>query len=144
MNDSESPAASRPYGLAALKTASLIGGLVVLSAWAFELHTARAVTGWNGYLLGGFALSALSVAVYAWRFNRVLRIAGIELPLLATLRMQLLALFYHFFVPFSAGADLTRFAKLRALAPEHGPEVVRSFARANLPRPRPVFVSADK
>lgn len=104
--------------LAPLKTGLLLAGLALIGAWALEAHppVSGAARAW--LLAAGLVPALGAMLLYALRFRAVLRVAQVDLDVVTTLRMQLLALFFHCFVPLSAGADLTRFARLRALLPE--------------------------
>lgn len=104
----------------AAKAAVLLAGLAVIVGWAWQAHAPFAAAPRPWLLAAGTLPAFAAMLVYAQRFRHVLRFAAIELALGTTLRMQLLALFFHCFVPLSAGADLTRFARLRALVPARG------------------------
>ncbi|MGR8920164.1 MAG: lysylphosphatidylglycerol synthase domain-containing protein [Gammaproteobacteria bacterium] len=103
--------------MAALRALALCGGITVLAVWAYGANPARSADAWSWSLPAGVLLSTLSIVLFALRLRGVLQLADVRLDLVTLLRLQLLALFWHFFVPLSAGADMTRFAVLRRLAP---------------------------
>jgi len=96
-------------------------GIAALVYWASREHSVRFVDAWNAYLLAGVLLSQVSICFFALRFRRVMRVVGLRLSVREALRINALSMFYHFFVPLAAGADVTRYIKLRGLAPERRP-----------------------
>ncbi len=100
-------------GVGYLRFAVLALGLPTLIVWASREQALGWDRGWNESLLAGLVVSQCGLAIYALRFRVVMRIVGIELGWLETLRLIMLALFYQFFVPFSVGADLTKYIKLK-------------------------------
>ena len=101
----------------AMAQAVVLGcGLAVLLVW---IRRERSLVLWDYWLLAGLLLSQLSMVAFGQRFRSVLRLAGLQLGLLETLRILSLAVFYHCFVPLSVGSELTKFLKLRAAAPGH-------------------------
>ncbi|MSQ67228.1 MAG: hypothetical protein EXR83_03400 [Gammaproteobacteria bacterium] len=102
--------------LARARTLLLVCGLSVLLLWAMR---ERALLRWDPQLLVGLLLSQLSMVAFSQRFRAVMRLAGLALGWLETLRILSLAVFYHCFVPLSVGSELTKFLKLRAAAPTH-------------------------
>ena len=101
-----------------LKSLVLLVGVGVLSLWVWRQQTLHFSAGWNFYLLPGAALSLLSFVCFALRFRCVARVVGHQLACIEALRIASFALFGQFVLPFAAGADLTKFAKLRARAPQ--------------------------
>ena len=104
--------------MVALKSLLLLIGLACLFHWAWQERSLESAQRWNAYLLLGVVLSQLAAAIFSLRFRQVMRIVGLHLSVVEALRINTLSMFYQFFVPLSAGADLTKFVKLRALAPE--------------------------
>lgn len=98
--------------LTGIRIAALGSGLPVIVWWAAQ--EAALAGGWDVGLLPGIVLSQLGMVIYALRFRCVMRVVGIDLGLVETLRIATLGLFYQCFVPFAAGADLTKFLKLKA------------------------------
>ncbi len=94
------------------RIAALALGLPLLLWWlAREAALAQVPA---GDLALGVGLSLFSMLLYALRLRRVLAVVGIAVGRRETLRLALLSMFYHCFVPFALGADLTKFVKLRA------------------------------
>lgn len=96
-------------------------GIAALVYWASQEQSVRLADSWNGYLLLGVFLSQISICFFALRFRRVMRVVGLRLSMREALHINALSMFYHFFVPLAAGADVTRYIKLRGLAPERRP-----------------------
>ena len=96
-------------------------GIAALVYRASREHSVRFVDAWNAYLLAGVLLSQVSICFFALRFRRVMRVVGLRLSVREALHINALSMFYHFFVPLAAGADVTRYIKLRGLAPERRP-----------------------
>jgi len=140
--------------LTGIRIAALSCGLPLIVWW-----TAREATlagGWRAGLVPGIVLSQVGMLIYALRFRCVMRLVGIELGVVDTLRIATLGLFYQCFVPFAAGADLTKFLKLKArdhaTAPvaagivlDHliGFAVLASIAAALSAHDRPIALSVD-
>ena len=99
-----------------LKAGALLGGLGMLVHWALE---ERSLVLWDWRLLPGLLLSQLSMLAYAQRLRAVLQIGGITMGFRAALRTTMLSVFWHFFVPLSVGAELTRYNRIRQHAPQH-------------------------
>jgi uncharacterized membrane protein YbhN (UPF0104 family) len=92
--------------------------LVVIGLFAliYNLRTNSSVdiTSKWGLLVGaGFLISQISFYIYSWRFRRVASLMTIQLSAVDSLRLNMQGLFYHFFLPFSAGADFAKFFKLK-------------------------------
>jgi uncharacterized membrane protein YbhN (UPF0104 family) len=92
--------------------------LVVIGLFAliYNLRTNSSIdiTSKWGLLVGaGFLISQISFYVYSWRFRRVASLMAIQLSAVDSLRLNMQGLFYHFFLPFSAGADFAKFFKLK-------------------------------
>jgi len=107
----------------ALFYAKLVGlplGIGVLLYWAAQEETLRQHLAWRRELVTGAVLSMLAMLPLAQRFRLAMRIGGFTLDLAQSLRINALSAFYHFFVPLSIGAELTKFLQLRIVAPEHG------------------------
>jgi len=98
--------------LTGIRIAALGCGLPLIVWWAAQKATLAG--GWHAGLVPGIALSQIGMLVYALRFRSVMRLVGIDLGVVETLRIATLGLFYQCFVPFAAGADLTKFLKLKA------------------------------
>ena len=65
-------------------------------------------------------LSLLAMGPLALRFRHALKVAGFALRAAQSLRINSLSAFYHFFVPLSIGAELTKFVQLKMTHPERG------------------------
>jgi uncharacterized membrane protein YbhN (UPF0104 family) len=92
--------------------------LVVIGLFAliYNLRTNSSIdiTSKWGLLVGaGFLISQISFYIYSWRFRRVASLMTIQLSAVDSLRLNMQGLFYHFFLPFSAGADFAKFFKLK-------------------------------
>ncbi len=96
------------------KAAVMAAGICALGRWALD---ERAVSLWDWALLQGFLVTLASMLCFAQRFRTVMGIGGIRLQLVDALRITTLSVFWHFFVPLSVGAELTRFTRIRAHAP---------------------------
>lgn len=96
-------------------------GVAALCYWASQERSIRPSAGWHGSLLLGVLISQISIYVFALRFRRVMNIVGLRIGVIDSLKIHTLSMFYHFFVPLSIGAEVTKFVKLRAFAPDRGP-----------------------
>jgi len=91
-------------------------GAIVL--WAWQSRPAALAAHWHGLLVPGVLLSLLSLLAYAARFRRVMRMLDLPFTFIDGLRIVSFAVFCQFFVPLGAGAELSKYLKLRGLAPE--------------------------
>jgi len=92
-------------------------GLVTI-AWAAVRHgDSISPKGSIAYLAAALGTLQLSLVIYARRLHFSLATVGIKLQVLPTMRIAMQSLFYFFFVPFSTGAELSRWAKIKAAAP---------------------------
>ena len=115
------PLSSQPRS--ALFYAKLLGlplGIGMLLYWASQEESLRQNLSWRRELVAGIALSTLAMVPLAQRFRLAMRIGGYTLDLAHSLRINALSAFYHFFVPLSIGAELTKFLQLRLVDPERG------------------------
>ena len=92
--------------------------LVVIGLFAliYNLRTNSSIditSKWGLLVGGGFLISQISFYIYSWRFRRVASLMAIQLSAVDSLRLNMQGLFYHFFLPFSAGADFAKFFKLK-------------------------------
>ena len=92
--------------------------LVVIGLFAliYNLSTNSSVditSNWGLLVGAGFLVSQISFYIYSWRFRRVASLMDIQLSAVDSLRLNMQGLFYHFFLPFSAGADFAKFFKLK-------------------------------
>lgn len=110
--------------LAVARSIAIALGVLLLMAWASGEAGLRVEGSWPGALLGGWLLCLLSFTLYAWRFCHSLRVFELALRTGRSLRINLLAMFYQCFLPLAVGADLTRYIKLRGLAPDRRPLVI--------------------
>lgn len=101
-----------------LKTVLVLAGVTALVLWAARQSPLLPGAAWNALLLAGALLSFFSIAAYALRFRHVMRLLDLELGTLESMRIVSFAVFCQFFVPLGAGADLSKYLKLRGLAPE--------------------------
>lgn len=74
-------------------------------------------TGSVGYLAAALCTLQLALLVFARRLHTSLATMGIGLPVGATMRIALQSLFYFFLLPLSTGAELSRWAKIKAASP---------------------------
>ncbi|MGE0483033.1 MAG: lysylphosphatidylglycerol synthase domain-containing protein [Gammaproteobacteria bacterium] len=95
---------------------AVLAGLPLLVVWA--AREAALSAGWHAGLAGGIALSLFSMLFFALRFGVAMRMVGIELGLVETLRIATRSLFYQWFVPFAVGGDVAKFVTLKAR--DHG------------------------
>jgi len=92
-------------------------GLVTI-AWAAIRHgDAISPKGSLAYLVAALGTLQLSLILYAHRLHTSLATVGINLQVVPTMRIAMQSLFYFFFIPFSTGAELSRWAKVKAAAP---------------------------
>jgi len=103
-----------------LKLVLLPLGIGCLLYWAMQEETLRqqARLGWE--LSAGALLSLLAMGPLALRFRHALKVSGFALRAAQSLRINALSAFYHFFVPLSIGAELTKFVQLKMTHPERG------------------------
>lgn len=103
-----------------LKLVLLPLGIGCLLYWAMQEESLRqqARLGWE--LSAGAGLSLLAMGPLALRFRHALKVAGFALRTMQSLRINALSAFYHFFVPLSIGAELTKFVQLKMTHPERG------------------------
>ncbi|HMM76099.1 MAG TPA: lysylphosphatidylglycerol synthase domain-containing protein [Gammaproteobacteria bacterium] len=103
-----------------LKLVLLPLGIGCLLYWATQEETLRqqARLGWE--LSAGALLSLVAMGPLALRFKHALKVAGFALRGAQSLRINALSAFYHFFVPLSIGAELTKFVQLKMTHPERG------------------------
>lgn len=96
-----------------LRIGAILIGIPVLVHWAGQDQA----IGWhdllNRYVAAGALMNVLALVLYAKRFQLILILTGIQVQLVAVARICALSVFYHFFVPFAVGADITKFVKLR-------------------------------
>jgi uncharacterized membrane protein YbhN (UPF0104 family) len=109
-----------------LRTVLVIAGLLLLCRWALAERPGGGAWVWHPGLATGFFASALSFVLFALRFRSVMRIVDLDMPQLVALRISAAAQFYHCFVPLGVGAEVTRFARCRALAPYLSPALMAS------------------
>jgi uncharacterized membrane protein YbhN (UPF0104 family) len=76
-------------------------------------NTTDVTSNWGLWFVTGFFVSQISFYTYSWRFCKVARLMEIQLSGLESLRINIQGLFYHFFLPFSSGADFAKFFKLK-------------------------------
>ena len=96
-----------------IHTTLVVVGLVAL-IYNLSTNSSVDITSNWGILVGaGFLVSQISFYIYSWRFRRVASLMDIQLSAVDSLRVNMQGLFYHFFLPFSAGADFAKFFKLK-------------------------------
>ncbi len=103
-----------------LKLVLLPLGVGCLLYWAAQEQMLRQSARWNWELNLGAALSVFAMAPLALRFKHALKVAGFTLDAKHSLRINALSAFYHFFVPLSLGAELTKFIQLKTALAERG------------------------
>ena len=87
-------------------------------AWAATHHAdSIAPKGSTAYLIGALCTLQLSLLIFARRLHASLATMGIRVPVAVSMRIALQSLFYFFFVPFSTGAELSRWAKIKTASP---------------------------
>jgi len=102
----------------ALVTVLLLGLLVTSLDWA-------AFTALFARVPAGFYLSSLVVVLagqvaYAWRWQQLLRAAGVSIPLATVVRQYFVGIFVNNFLPSTVGGDV---AKVYYLGRHHGHRV---------------------
>jgi uncharacterized membrane protein YbhN (UPF0104 family) len=99
------------FGL--LKVFLISVGVVILLISIANVSNLNLMSVFNGKVLLGFFISQVALLLYSLRFQLVMKSTGITLKIIDALRINTLAVFYHFFTPLSMGADLTKFIKLK-------------------------------
>ena len=113
------PRLERHRRLIMLAQAVLVPAGLAGIAWAAVRHAdSIAPTGSTAYLIGALCTLQLSLLVFARRLHASLATMGISVPVALSMRIALQSLFYFFFIPFSTGAELSRWAKIKAAVPE--------------------------
>jgi len=102
-----------PAWLSAVHVGAIVVGVPVLAFWATRAEGVVWSASTALAAVGGALLAHLAAALYAFRFRLVMRVVGIHLGAVESLRLNWLATFYQFFVPFAVGADVTRMVKLK-------------------------------
>ncbi|MBT4205144.1 MAG: flippase-like domain-containing protein [Proteobacteria bacterium] len=101
------------FWLKKIHTTLVVIGLVAL-IYNLSTNSSVDITSNWGFLVGaGFLVSQISFYIYSWRFRRVASLMDIQLSAVESLRLNMQGLFYHFFLPFSAGGDFAKFFKLK-------------------------------
>ncbi len=108
----------RRYALPAAKSGAVLVGIVWLTAWSWREAGAYLLEGAALWVVGGVLLSQLSLFLFALRLRSSLAALRMRCRSVDVFKVHSLAMFYHFFVPFSLGADLTKFFKLQGLLRE--------------------------
>lgn len=88
-------------------------GIIVLLISITNVSNINLLSAFNVKVLLGFFISQIALLLYSLRFRLVMKSTGITLKIIDALRINTLAVFYHFFTPLSMGADLTKFFKLK-------------------------------
>lgn len=93
-------------------------GLVTIAWAAIRYGDAISPKGSFAHLVAALGALQLSLIIYAHRLHTSLATVGINLQVTPTMRIAMQSSFYSFFVPFSTGAELSRWVKIKAAAPE--------------------------
>jgi len=99
------------FGL--FKTFLISLGIIALLISITNVSNINLLSTFNVKVLLGFFISQVALLLYSLRFRLVMKSTGITLKIIDALRINTLAVFYHFFTPLSMGADLTKFFKLK-------------------------------
>jgi uncharacterized membrane protein YbhN (UPF0104 family) len=99
-----------------------IGFAILVMAWLFHkvdlLHVWASVRDAHALpILLGLFLSLLTIAIAAWRWQRLLQIFDITVPLKSLICIVPIGQFFAIFLPGSTGDDLTRMLYISRLAP---------------------------
>lgn len=87
-------------------------------AWAAVRHgDSISPKGHIAFLIGAVATLHLSLLVFAHRLHQSLQTMDIRISMVRAMQIAMQSLFYFFFIPFSTGAELSRWAKIKAAAP---------------------------
>lgn len=95
-------------------------GIGCLLYWAAQEESLRQHARWGWELVAGAMISLVAMGPLAMRFRHALHIAGFALAAGQSLRINALSTFYHFFVPLSIGAEVTKFVQLKLVHPQQG------------------------
>ena len=88
-------------------------GIIILLISIANVSNINLLSAFNVKVLLGFFISQVALLLYSLRFRLVMKSTGITLKTIDALRINTLAVFYHFFTPLSLGADITKFIKLK-------------------------------
>ena len=107
------------------KIALAPAGVAALLYWAAQHGTVTLDTEPSLLLLGA-TLALLSMVPFSLRLRKVLALIDYRLSEVEIVRIQTQSMFYYFFVPLSVGTEVSKFAKLKNLRPNHGATQIAS------------------
>ena len=93
---------------------------ILAGAWFWARHEGVSIAPKGPWwlLAAALAINQVGILLIGVRMHAGLRLFGIDLPSIQALRIGTQSQFYFFFVPLSAGNEVSRFMKIRALRPE--------------------------
>ena len=93
-------------------------GLIALLWLAISRSDSIHPKGHIGLLIAALVLTQLSLTLLAIRFHVSLWTLSIHIPARRSALIALQSLFYFFFIPMSAGTELSRWLKVKSAAPQ--------------------------
>jgi glycosyltransferase 2 family protein len=98
------------YPLIAAAKVALAAGLMWFLIHAGKLNTSAVAAAWRHWpaLLAGLFLLYLQVAMGAWRWNLLLDVQGVRLPLSKAFSLTMIGALFNIIVPGSVGGDVVK------------------------------------
>jgi len=107
--------------LAPLRVVVIIGGIGAILYWARGHGAGLSPKGSILQLALALLANQVAIGLLALRFHTCMRLFGIPLSAWQSARICLQGIFYMFFIPVSIGNEVSRYIKIRQVAPETPP-----------------------